>query len=65
VDQADKHERNTALAIVRGAADLLSDESDPVVWNEAADLVLHGLDRLGRLDPEVIDLDVTDLTDAP
>jgi hypothetical protein len=65
VDQSDKHERNTALAIVRGAADLLSDESDPAIWNAAADLVLQGLDRLGRLDPEVIDLDAIHLTDAP
>jgi nitrogen-specific signal transduction histidine kinase len=65
MDQSAKHERNTALAIVRGAADLLSDESDPAIWNEAADLVIQGLDRLGRLDSDEIDLDATDLTDAP
>jgi hypothetical protein len=64
VDQLDKHERNTALAIVRGAADLLTDDCDPAKWNEAADLVMLGLDRLGRLDADVVDLG-SDLTDTP
>ncbi len=64
MDQLDKHERNTALAIVRGAADLLTEDCDPEKWNEAADLVMSGLDRLGRVGGEVIELGSADLTDT-
>lgn len=46
-DRQTDHEMRSALAIVRGAAAILGDRgADPDRWNQAADLMIAGLDRL-------------------
>lgn len=51
--QQEKHDVRTALAIVRGGADLLSrhESMPPERWEIACDLVMQGLERLRSIDP--------------
>lgn len=59
----EQHEVRTALAIVRGGADLLSRQSGmpPERWDIACDLVLHGLERLRAIDPTAIERETQEL----
>ncbi|MFP5298643.1 MAG: hypothetical protein ACLGHL_06635 [Actinomycetota bacterium] len=56
------HDLRTALAIVRGGADLLARHGSlpPERWELACDLVVQGLERLRACGPEAIELDLSE-----
>lgn len=58
----EQHDVRTALAIVRGGADLLSRHGSlpPDRWDVACDLVVHGLERLHDCDLSAIEREAED-----